>query len=528
MNRRPTRSRRNNQPVFTLYSFSPQGYDGVLVRVEVDIRRGIPGIDIVGLPDAAIRESRERIRVSVRNAGFRFPQDRVLVNLAPGDVKKAGSHFDLPIAISILAAANAIPGFSEAVNSRKVLIVGELDLAGEVHGVRGVLAAVARGLECDLTHFLVPEENYREASALNKGIIMPVSSIRRAVSILTTSKDVYPRERKAFVNDRQCGHGELEYAEMSGSEALKRAIAIAVAGRHHALLFGAPGSGKTMALMRIPSILPSLSWTDAVSVTKIHSLAGTLGADMGLISCPPVRAPHHSASIEGLIGGGRDNTPGEVSLAHHGVLLLDEACEFRPSILQSLREPVESKQVTLVRAGSHVRFPSDFQLVLSSNACPCGNFGRDDEACLCSRREVQLYWKRLGGPLLDRIDIRFQTQPPTSSQLFGGPGLSSGTMKSWIERARMRQIRRFYKSGIRWNRDIPAVKMKGFVDADAHAEIAMDEASTRTAMSARSYISVMRLARTIADIDDQTKVTRDHVEEAIGLRRLGDGDLFWR
>ena len=394
LNRGPTRSSSDNQRMFTLHSFSPQGYDGVLVRVEVDIRRGIPGIDIVGLPDAAIRESRERIRVAVRNAGFRFPQDRVLINLAPGDVKKAGSHFDLPIAMSILAAANAIRGFSDAFDSRKIMIVGELDLAGAVHGVRGVLAAVARGLECGLTHFIVPEANYREACALNRGIILPVTSIGRAVSSIISSQGELPPNRAMPSNEGRCNHRELEYAEMSGSEALKRAIAIAVAGRHHALLFGAPGSGKTMASMRISSVLPALSWTDAVSVTKIHSLAGTLGTGTGLISCPPVRAPHHSATIEGLIGGGRDNTPGEVSLAHHGVLLLDEACEFRPSILQSLREPVESKHVTLVRAGSHVRFPADFQLVLLSNACPCGNFGREDEACLCSRREVQLYWAK--------------------------------------------------------------------------------------------------------------------------------------
>ena len=514
--------------MFTLHSFSPQGYDGVLVRVEVDIRRGIPGIDIVGLPDKAIRESRERIRVAVRNAGYRFPQDRVLVNLAPGDVKKAGSHFDLPIAVSILAAANAIPGFSDVIGRRNFMIIGELDLAGEVHGVRGVLPAVARGLECGLTDFLVPEANYREACALDRGNVVPVTSIGRAVSSLVSPGVALRTQTKSPAAHGQCGDGDLEYAEMSGSDLLKRAITIAVAGRHHTLLFGAPGSGKTMASMRIQSVLPPLTWTDAVSVTKIHSLAGRLGTDTGLISCPPVRTPHHSASIEGLIGGGRDNTPGEVSLAHHGVLLLDEACEFRPSILQSLREPVESKRVTLVRAGSHVSFPADFQLVLSSNACPCGNLGRDDEACLCSRREVQLYWKRLGGALLDRIDIRFQTHPPTTSELFGGLGLSSPTMRAWIERARQRQAHRFKGSSIRSNRDIPAVKINELVNPSTDAGEAMEAATRRSRMSARSYLSVMRLARTIADIDDREIVTRDEIVEAIGLRRLGEGDLFWR
>jgi magnesium chelatase family protein len=520
-----------------LESFAADGFDGTIVRVEVDIRRGIPGIDIVGLPDSAVRESRERVRVAIRNSGFPFPTDRLLINLAPADIRKEGSRFDLPIASAVLAAAGAIPALGGADSSGRLMLLGELDLSGAVRGVRGVLAAIASGVEAGTTHFIVPAANLAEATALRRGVIRGVSSIREAVLELDhfgrtgCFRDVpgavepLPRAAKPLPGAagahiaRSAGAGfparadTADYSQMRGSAALKRVITIAAAGGHHLLLYGPPGSGKTMAALRFVTVLPPLDWETSVTVTRIHSIAGLLDEQSGLIETPPFRSPHHSATVEGLIGGGAACRPGEVSLAHGGVLFLDEAAEFRPSLLQALREPIETKRVLISRAGRSGFYPSDFQLILCSNSCPCGNFGRDDEACLCSRREVQLYWKRLGGPLIDRIDIRYPAVPPRADEISSGERLSSASMRADVERARRVRSERGFGD-----------------DESASVEVTgiLERASRSLGLSARAHLSVLRIARTIADLDERDLVSASDVEEAIELRRYGNGDLYWR
>ena len=406
-----------------VYGHAPFGVDGDLVAVEVDLRRGIPGVDIVGLPDDAVRESRERVRVAIRNSGFQFPRDRVLVNLSPAGVRKVGAAYDLPLALAILVASGQVPA-----PRVPVMACGELNLAGAVHPVAGTLTAVTAGAEAGHSWFLVPSGNRLEAEALGVGVVIGVDSLTGAVAAMARATAAAPAPPGDGGSDGAAQgpspwRGEMgEITDIRGQSVLKRALAVTAAGGHHLLVFGPPGSGKTMAGQRLAGLLPALPRQEALAVTQIHSVAGSLPADAGLLRWPPFRAPHHSASPEGIVGGGRLLRPGEVSLAHHGVLLLDEAPEFSRPLLQSLREPLETGFVNVVRAGRTAHFPSAFQLVMTANPCPCGNLGRRHAACICSTAEVKHYWKRLGGALLDRIDIRVPVSDAPPAEMLGGSG----------------------------------------------------------------------------------------------------------
>lgn len=502
----------------------PSSLEGVLVQVEVDIRRGIPGVDLVGLAAGAVRESRERVRVAVRNSGFEFPQDRVLINLAPADLPKEGSAYDLPIALAVLGAAGALPD-----PGKPFLALGELRLDGSVRPIRGVLPAVAAAFAEGIDAFVVPAANGPEARALGEGRVYPIPALSEAALILglmrggETAPEGPPSECRPVAPREECG----DLAELRGQATLRRALEIAAAGGHNLFLCGPPGSGKTMAARRFTGLLPDLREAAAVEVAALYSLSGLLACDGSLDRRPPFRAPHHSASLEGMIGGGRPPRPGEISLSHRGALFLDEASEFRNDVLQALREPLEEGRVTLARAASVARLPADFQLILAANPCPCGNLGRKGKACLCSAQELRRHRRKMGGPLLDRIDLRVPVEPTAGSELVGPPGESSAAVRRRVEEAIGIQERRYRDLPFHRNARLRPEQIEAFCRLDSGAARTFGRAVDRLSLSSRACHSILKTARTIADLAGSERIREDELLEAIQHRRFGDGEALW-
>ncbi|MDE0027358.1 MAG: YifB family Mg chelatase-like AAA ATPase [Spirochaetaceae bacterium] len=513
-----------------VFGHAPFGVDGDLVAVEVDLRRGIPGVDIVGLPDDAVRESRERVRVAIRNSGFQFPRDRVLVNLSPAGVRKVGAAYDLPLALAILVASGQVPA-----PRVPVVACGELNLAGAVHPVSGILTAVTAGAEAGHSWFLVPSGNRREAAALGVGTVMGVESLTDAVAAMAQAvapaaarPDAGAAAHNAAAEGPSPWRRELgEITDIRGQSVLKRALAVTAAGGHHLLVFGPPGSGKTMAGHRLVGLLPPLPRHEALAVTQIHSVAGSLPVDAGLLRWPPFRAPHHSASPEGIVGGGRLLRPGEVSLAHHGVLMLDEGPEFSRPLLQCLREPLETGFVNVVRAGRTANFPSSFQLVMTANPCPCGNLGRRHAACICSTTEVKHYWKRLGGALLDRIDIRVPVSDAPPTELLGPGGEHPDDYLLAVRDARVRQQQRYRDCQWRLNARLPPREVDRYCELGEPEIRTLERGMRHARLSSRALHSVIKLSRTVADLDGCDRIAVAHVHEALQYRRYGDVDIYW-
>ena len=490
------------------------GMDGHPVDVEVSVAPGLPTFTIVGLPDASIQEARERVRAAVQASREEWPMQRITVNLSPAHLRKAGSGFDLAIALGIMVARDRI----EQERLRKVCVLGELSLDGTVRRIRGVLSAAFAAAYAGARTLLVPAGNAREAALMHDIEVVPIEHLSQAVGFFRDECSIEPvaPTRDAATRDPV----DVDLSDVRGQASAKVALEVAAAGGHNLLMIGPPGGGKTMLARRLPTILPALSDEEAFEVTRVHSVAGLLGDDAGFIRARPFRAPHHSASSTGLIGGGSGLPhPGEISLAHRGVLFLDEFGEFRNEVLQSLRQPLEDGVVTIVRARWAVTYPARFQLVAGSNPCPCGGARDDRGECVCSTQRVRQYLERLTGPVIDRIDIQIRVPRIEKEDLFAAErGEASATVRARVEQARAIQRARWARKGFGSNAEMPARDIEVLArltrDARARVEGAVDEQK----LSARGAHRVIRLARTIADMEGADEVDMLHVSEAIGLR----------
>lgn len=489
--------------------------DGVLVEVELDIySQSLPSVTIVGLPDAAVKESAERVRAAVKNSGFEYPRGRITVNLAPADLRKEGPAYDLPIAIALLMASGQVP-----MDTEDCLAIGELSLDGTVRHTDGVLpmATVARQEGYD--RLLVPQEDAPEAALVDGVEVIPVDSLHSAALHLQGSVPIPPYERGRSLDLDQDAVYPVDMSDIKGQEHAKRALEVAAAGSHNALMKGPPGSGKTLLASALPSILPCLTFSEALDITRIYSVSGMLPSDTPLIRQRPFRSPHHTISNAGLVGGGRWPRPGEISLAHRGVLFLDELPEFGQRDLEVLRQPMENRVVTISRAQGSLTFPANFMLVGAMNPCPCGFFGDPIKPCSCSSAMVTRYQNRISGPLLDRIDIHLEVPRVEFDKLTDERrGEPSKAIRQRVEKARERQSRRFENTSLICNADMGPREVEAFCRVDETSRLLLKAAAQRLQLSARAYHRVLKLARTIADLADSDEIEQVHVAEALQYR----------
>lgn len=510
-----------------IYSAAISGIDAFPVTVETEIWKGA-GFSIVGMADTAIRESYERMLAAIRHSDYNFPHFRITINLAPADIKKEGAQFDLPMAVGILASA----GETKIEDLQDVMLTGELSLDGSVLPVKGVLPMAIKAREMGIKRLIVPEGNVTEAAVVNKVEVYGVRTLREAIEILegkSQAKPVVIDTRALFAASRD--DFDYDFSEVKGQESVKRAFEVACAGGHNIIMIGPPGAGKSMMAKRLPSILPPLGMAEALETTKIHSVAGKLERGSMLMTRRPFRTPHHTVSPVALVGGGGTPMPGEISLAHNGVLFLDEFPEFSRQVLEVLRQPIEDRMITVARARYTVNYPASFMLVASMNPCPCGYYGHPTRPCTCSPGAVNKYMNRISGPLLDRIDLQVEIEPVAFDDMADPtPTESSAAIRERVMKAREIQQKRYKDiKGIHCNAQMNSRLLKKYAWPDAEGLAKLKERMLKLNMSARAFDRILRVARTIADLAGSEKVEVSHIAEAIGYRSLdrdGYGSTF--
>ena len=508
----------------TVLSSAVLGIDAYVVKVEVDVSDGLPAFSTVGLPDSAIKESRDRVIAAIKNSGFYFPPSRITANLAPADIRKTGSAFDLPIAIGVMAATNQV----DLTNLESTMVLGELALDGTIRSIQGGLPIALAAKQNGIKNLILPAANAKEAAIVDELNVFPVESLTDAAAFLNAAKEISP-ETYTLSNavNSEDTQTYLDLIDVKGQEHVKRAVEVAAAGGHNLIMIGPPGSGKTMIAKRIPSILPKLSTDESLETTKIQSIVGILPSDTPLVTTRPFRSPHHTISDAGLIGGGNVPRPGEVSLSHNGVLFLDELPEFRRNVLEVMRQPLEDGHVTISRAAASLTYPANFMLVAAMNPCPCGFFSDPNRECKCTHKQIQTYVSRISGPLLDRIDIQVEVPAVKYAELSAEvTGEPSAVVRKRVEAARRLQHQRFDGTSIHANANMESKQIREYCKIETQAQDLLRVAINQLGLSARAYDRILKVSRTIADLDGNPSIEAMHVSEAIQYRSLDRS--FWK